>query len=326
MDNLGSILKRARQSRGMNQNDFADYLGISQPFLSRLETGKRKEVSHGVWKRITNRIPEIAIAEQTSITYDTRRSYERALLSYSEGEIDTAEELLEYISSMPLNLHEAVQLEIQLASRQWLAGIRRDKNVLIGENGAISLYTSILNQSITPSSLAYEIKFMLGACQEMLGNNSIAASTYRQVSKYFTNPYDVVRLSSRYGAVLTKIGEHSQARIQLENATQKAIYLDGPEPYSYAHEKKGIMLASEGKLSDAMNEILMARSEIKKNQFLRKIQSIVAEAYILILNKDWMASRAKLLAAKELARSYEYHHQVKRIDDFLNSIRIELDK
>lgn len=326
MDNLGSVLKRTRQSRGMTQNDFADYLGISQPYLSRLETGRRKEVSYGVWKKIANRIPEIEIAEQTSNSYDTRRAYERALLLYSEGEIDTAEVLLENISTTPLNLHEAVQLEIQLVSRQWLAGIRRDKNILVGENGAVSLYTSIINQSTIPSSLACEIKFMLGACQEMMGNNSIAASMYRQVSNYFTNPYDIVRLSSRYGAVLTKIGEHSQARIQLEKATQRSIYLDGSEPYSYAHEKKGIMLASEGNLSDAMKEILIARSEIKESQILRKIQSIVAEAHILILNKEWMASQKKLLTAKKLALSYEYHHQMKRIDNFLNLIRTEVDK
>ena len=316
MDNLGSVLKRTRQSRGMTQNDFADYLGISQPYLSRLETGRRKEVSYGVWKKIANRIPEIEIAEQTSNSYDTRRAYERALLLYSEGEIDTAEVLLENISTTPLNLHEAVQLEIQLVSRQWLAGIRRDKNILVGENGAVSI----------PSSLACEITFMLGACQEMMGNNSIAASMYRQVSNYFTNPYDIVRLSSRYGAVLTKIGEHSQARIQLEQSTQRSIYLDGSEPYSYANEKKGIMLASEGNLSDAMKEILIARSEIKESQILRKIQSIVAEAHILILNKEWMASQKKLLTAKKLALSYEYHHQMKRIDNFLNLIRTEVDK
>ena len=77
---------------------------------------------------------------------------------------------------------------------------------------------------------------------------------------------------------MTKIREYGQAEIYLRYAIERSVALDSGVQYSYAHEKRGILLAKQGNFEDARNEILKARTEIKSTHALRKVQSAIAEA------------------------------------------------
>lgn len=45
-DDLGRLVRRLRVDAGMNQRELAERLGISQRYISELESGKPKRIDH----------------------------------------------------------------------------------------------------------------------------------------------------------------------------------------------------------------------------------------------------------------------------------------
>lgn len=52
LESLGSVIKQGREDVGLSQRDLARKLGVSHPFISKLEAGKTKSVSLDLLDRI----------------------------------------------------------------------------------------------------------------------------------------------------------------------------------------------------------------------------------------------------------------------------------
>src|SRR5579859_3415893 len=140
---IGPILRRYRIEHGISQAEFAQTLGISQPYLSRLEREQRSAVSLNLWNKVSQIVgrPELYIVDEYADDLDEH--YERALISYGAGDHATAEALFELVgNSDPTKSLAAADLIAK--SKFWLASIRRDQGELEGRTGAEALYKQVL--------------------------------------------------------------------------------------------------------------------------------------------------------------------------------------
>lgn len=312
---LGSKLRRYRIESGITQVELGAILGLSQSFVSRLERGLRVEISSATMEKLKRHIPEIQSGPTGADQHE--ESYENALILLGQGDHDQAEGvLLDVISSLSGSLMSHDPRLLQKATLR-LAAIRRDRNNLRGPDGAIGLYRSVLG---SPGSqrLAIEAEFMLAACDEMRGMNEKAAKAYSVLGNEALDLRTETRLSSRRGALLTKMDELPEAIRILKTAQRLAFELPDAGPFSYASEKLGIALAKSGLFDAAWKEILGARSEISVAGGLREVQSIVAEAYLMFRSGETNNGLGLLQSARDLAFNGGFNHQIDRIDSMVN--------
>lgn len=313
MCRLATILKNARIKEGMTQLEFAAKLGISQSFLSRLESGRRRDVSRSTWDQLIRSIPELNNAMPTPWSYDLRLEYDQALMSYAEGDHDDAELRLNNVLRKQYSSEQRVEYEIQVAAMLRLGNIRRDRGNIYGPEGALPLYESLLCETSVPAELLMETQFMKAACYEMTNSHQMATTCYLRLFEEFSG-VDKVRCASRLGAIMTKVEEYEQARTFLQYATTRSTFLDSGVQYSYSHEKLGLLLARQGNLDSGRREILKARTEIRPTHSLRKVQSMVAEAQVFALDRSPEEALAILSKARQIALEYDFRHQIAYID------------
>lgn len=320
MNFMGELIKKARTDAGLTQAEYAAKIGISQPFLSRLESGQRRDVSRKTWEKLADAIPELYTTLVISQSYDLRAEYDQALMSYMEGDHDNAELRFRNITRQHFTPEQPVEYEIQVASTLRLGNLQRDRGKLTGPDEALALYESLLEKRSLPSKLLMEVEFMKAACHEMMINHHTAIEVYLRLFNEFGST-DKVRCASRLGAIMTKIREYGQAEIYLRYAIERSVALDSGVQYSYAHEKRGILLAKQGNFDDARNEILKARTEIKSTHALRKVQSAIAEAQVITLDTHPEEALKLLLKARKNAIRFEFQHQLTHIDRLIRSIK-----
>ena len=71
-ENLGTEVKNERIRRGMTQSEFASLIGISQSFLSRIESGARRNINLHTWELLSAQVPSLQsiLDENKSFTMD----------------------------------------------------------------------------------------------------------------------------------------------------------------------------------------------------------------------------------------------------------------
>lgn len=245
---------------------------------------------------------------------DTRAIYETAMELARNG-LERAAEIM-YLrvgSSVP---GDSIGEELRLRSLMWVAGVRRDRFHLDGTDGAMAMYDKMLREM--PPHLApmsSEIRFVQGACWEMLGRNLLAARTYAGVlaSAPSGDIAFVARLNTRIGAALTKEGELGAAMTHLRRSNQLVEMIPSSGVYSFTREKRAVLRAATGDLTGAMDDVLEARSYIPAGSTLRQVQSWVAEASVLLRAGEAAAASSRMDIAESLAAEHSYGHQLARI-------------
>lgn len=327
---IGSVLRRYRENLGISQAAFAEKLGISQPYLSRLEREQRSAVSLALWNKISMVVdrPELYIVDEAADDLD--ELYERALVAYGSGNQDTAEALLETIART--SDHGSIATDDLVAkSKFWLAGIRRDRNELDGEFGAEALYRQVLTayRGRYSQRRVLEVKFVMAACREMAEDHMSALSMYRNILHELEGS-DLSRLrtrvNGRIGALTTKLREYDIATQHLDVATSLAVHLDDAGPYSYYHEKRAILQTRLGNLDDAYDSLLSARTEIGEADYLRQVQSYCVEANILYSQGQVSAALKVLETARRLAERHNYRHQLTYIGTIISLFEVDQEK
>lgn len=315
---IGPVLRRYRESLGISQAVLADKLGISQPYLSRLEREQRSAVSLALWNKISAVVdrPELYIIDEAA--EDLEELYERALIAYGSGNHDTAEALLETIVRSDGTASQGAS-DLVAKGKFWLAGIKRDRNELDGEHGAESLYRQVLEAYRTRYSprRVLEVKFVIAACREMAQDHETALGLYSSILREVEQTgLDRLRtrVNGRIGALTTKLHQYDAATSHLDAATSLAVHLDDAGPYSYYHEKLAILKTHLGNLDAAYDSLLTARSEISDADYLRQVQSYCVEANVLYAQGQDTAVAKVLHRAKELAERHRFRHQLSYID------------
>jgi transcriptional regulator with XRE-family HTH domain len=327
---IGDILRQYRESRNISQAAFAAELGISQPYLSRLEREQRSAVSLSLWTKITAVVdrPELYIIDDHADDLD--ELYDRALISYGSGDHTTAEALFESVSRSDDTTSTAAA-DLVAKATFWLAGIRRDRNELHGESGAESLYRRVLASYRTRYSQRriLEVRFVMAACREMDKDYKHALQMYQSLLAELPDTADQkldrmrTRVNGRIGALTTKVNDLERAARHLVVATALSVHLEDSGPYSYYHEKMAILQTRQGQLDEAYGSMVSARREITEADHLRRVQSYCVEANILQAEGDTEGAITVLRNAKRLAQQKLYGHQLEYIDSLL--ITLESD-
>lgn len=271
----------------------------------------------------TSRRPRVALAlarEQNPIrgpvirSLDPRGDYEAALELARNG-LESAAEIgfLRVARSTP---GDAIGEELRLRSLMWVAGVRRDRFNLSGTEGAMAMYDAMLRE-MPPHllQLSSEIRFVQGACWEMLGRNLLAARTYAGVlaGAPTRDTALVARLNTRIGAALTKEGELEAAQLHLRRSNQLVELIPSSGVYSFTREKRAVLRASTGDLAGAMDDVMEARGYIPAASHLRQVQSWVAESSILLRAGEAGAASTRMDLAETVAAEHSYGHQLARI-------------
>lgn len=312
---VGVLLRDYRASAGLSQADLAAQIGISQPYLSRLETGSRQELSLNLWERLRAAIPALQEDIFGELSDRITEQYERALFALSSGRLDLAEDLFSSVMLSPTTDSPAI-LDIRRRSKFRVAGIRRDRDEVEGPLGAAALYSELLDELTTlrRTVLIRETHLMLGACKEMRGQNTTAVALYNQVLSDI-GPEDrstyAIRLRTRIGAAQTKSGQLSDAQSQLLLSTQQSVHLDDSVPYSYAYEKQALLKSRLNDYEGALQDIHRARAEIDTASPLRWVQSYTAETDVLVRSGQSDAALKQLGRAEQIAQKYAFNHQLR---------------
>jgi transcriptional regulator with XRE-family HTH domain len=310
---IGPLLRKHRSELGLSQAAFAEQLGISQSYLSRLEREQRSAVSLALWDKIravVNR-PELYVVDALADELD--EAYDRALISYGAGDYETAEVILESISQADESKSLATA-DLVAKARFWLASIRRDRNELQGESGAEALYRQVLTvyRSRYPGKRVLEVQFVLGACREMSKAHSEALGMYRSILfEAEERRLDRIgtRVTGRIGALCTKLGDITAAESHLTRAVELSIHLEDGGPYSYYREKLAILQTRKGQLDKAYESMAAARSEVGPPEHLRRVQSQCVEANIYLARGETDSALAVLRTALAIAKRNSYRHQ-----------------
>ena len=277
---IGHILKTYRTRLGISQAALAKQLGISQPYLSRLEREQRSAVSLSLWNKVSQLIdrPELYIIDD--LADDLDEIYDRALICYGGGDLETAEALFETVASGDPST-SAFAADLVAKAKFQLAGIRRDRNELSGEFGAEALYSDALRwyRARNSKRRITETLFVMGACREMSKDHRTALKIYQDLLDEAddTGTRIRVRLNGRIGALTTKLNQYDRANDCLDAAIRLAVHLDESAPYSYYREKLAILQTRQGRLDEAYSSLLAARREIQPTEHLRRVQSCCAE-------------------------------------------------
>lgn len=268
----------------LRQGEFAERLGISQPYLSRILTGKRRNVEIDIWNKVIETVPELVRYSFLAEELSQSDQYDRALLALGAGEFDSAEGILLPLA-MPRPDANPAMIDLRHKATFHLAGIRRDRFQLKGGEGAIHMYNEVWNfyRDIGVLPRAQETQFMLGVCNEMSNESQKAANAYEDLRNSIERPDSAisVRTNGRLGALMTKTGQFEYARRLLATATTRSVSLDDAAPYSFYHEKLAILHTRLKALDAAHKALRTARSEMNGSSKLRQIQSTCVEAGIL---------------------------------------------
>lgn len=321
---IGAILRRYRIERGISQAEFAQELGISQPYLSRLEREQRSAVSLALWNKVSQIVgrPELYLVDEYADDLDEQ--YERALISYGAGDHINAEALFELVGNSDATRSLAAA-DLVAKSKFWLASIRRDRGELEGETGAEALYRQVLGQYRDRYSAGRvaEVEFVIGACREMAGDYEEALSRYESILTRLSQVKPdrmCTRVNGRIGALTTKLGEYERAAHHLGLSTAMSVHLEDNGPYSYYHEKMAILHTRQGKLDEAYSSLISARQETTQGDALRKVQSLCVESNLLIAQGEVGAAIRTLQDAKLLAEQRDYRHQLAYIENLIQNL------
>lgn len=240
-----------------------------------------------------------------------RHTYEAAVAQADGGQQDAAE--VAFTAIMHLTPSDDVTEELRVRAGMWVAGLRRDRFELAGQQGAMSIYARLVQDVPTHLlSLVSEIRFMQGACWEMLGRNRLAARAYENVLARTppTSVSLVARLNTRIGAALTKDRELEAAWLHIRKSNQLVESLGSPVTYSYAREKRAVLWAAGGEFDHAMDDLMEARLYIGPDSSLRMVQSLIAESSVLLGAGENLAASAQLDVAESLATQHSFNHQL----------------
>jgi transcriptional regulator with XRE-family HTH domain len=325
---LGERLRDYRRANKVSQVDLAAALGVSQPYLSRIETGARPALRLAFLRRVSLvlAIPphDLGLEAEWLADSEAEELYERSLISIGANDFANAESILLRIASQSSDLLCSPYLRAK--AQQRLGHIRRDRNELEGVEGALNLYRSALDVFVAhgAGAAARETRFVMGACHEMRDNFADARRAYLDVKEMAINQASAqgeVRASIRLGVLRTKEGAPEDAVKDLDAARRKSLSLDDSFPYSFSSEKLAIATAKAGDTDKALDLVQAGRAEIPPADTLRLIQSHTAAADIAFEAGDSKLAILELSSARALAIESSYLHQLDSIAAIL--LRIE---
>lgn len=315
---VGAALKHYRTSRGMPQLELAAMLGVSQPYLSRLESGRRHGLSPSLWEKVSSLLGVDFLSLVNPRRDELSDQYERALLSLGGGDLATAEALFMGVANSlkPQYEESAAALDLYTRSVFRVAGIRRDRNEICGNDGALSIYAEVSDIYSRRGQLRrlQEVRFVVGAAHEMLREGGLALAAYTDLIREHDGGSETdfrmaTRLHTRAGALLTKMGDLVAAEKHLLQSVALAPILEDSGPYSLTHEKLGILEIRRGRLLEANDELELAGREVRSTEHLRVVQHGCARADLFGADGDTTRERLELERALVIARAQEYRHQ-----------------
>lgn len=318
-ENLGTEVKNERIRRGMTQSEFASLIGISQSFLSRIESGARRNINLHTWELLSAQVPSLqSILDESKSFTSVIDLYLQGKEAYSEGDADRALIYLEQAHS-GIGTVSFEGRYVSYLSALTVAGILRDQNILEGEMGAIHRYQQIEKDYDLTVEQLVQLHFLIAACNEMLGNIEIATEEYRRIQSVVQNRTDLVRVSSRLCAILTKQDLLAPAFHEIQTSIQIAPHLDDPAPYSFAYEKYAILQSKYGRHDVAIQSLKKARSEIRASHHLRKIQNRIAEISILLASGEDITQLASLCKTTlEKSEDMGFFHQANMLREMIH--------
>lgn len=292
----------------------AKRLGFDTSYVWRVMNGQRSGVSPGFLAATERLIHEpVTVVGAAASWRELDGVLERAIHAFHSGQLRNAEFMLTRVyETAGDGAHERY---LAARAKQWRAGILRDRNVIqrdrkTGEPGAVDLYTQVRDEwrVIDPESVV-ETRLMLGACQEMLRRNESALAEYCSLLDGADSDRLKARLSSRTGAIMTKMGKRGPARAHLDRAVRVSRHLDEAGPYSFAQEKLAIWLIRDGSLEEASAALEESARVIPRPSALRQIQSLLVQADLRSEQGEPSESMDLLREASRISAEVGYEHQ-----------------
>lgn len=318
---LGQAIKNYRRTQGVKQVRLAALVGISQPYLSAIENGKRTPTSISLLLKICEEIgvdpTTVGLEENLVDTQDIDFLYETGVSLMASGDQTSAELVFADIVNNPDHQKSlrATRSEFTFFRAKWrLANIMRDRQQLAGPSGASRAFDECLDFFATRGfhSFAMEAQLSRGACLEMTDNLPAARVAYETLSK-MTGGRNLVwaRAENRISVLDMKEHDLESAEQRSGEAEVVAVNGDSEATYSFIVEKRALILAKKGELDQARTKSLSAAAAILPGDSLRRVQNLQVQAEIAAAQHDVAEAERLLERAITLAKRKEFNHQLR---------------
>lgn len=329
---FGTLLNAYRRENHILQKDMASQLGITQPYLSKIETGERRvtrlELMFRLCEILDIQSPSISLPTGVNSS-DAEFTYDEALKALGRGDDSSAEILLAQLaihsdeSDQPADA--LLNLTDGLAARATfhLAAIRRDRFDLDGPDGALILYRDCEKAFKRDGAHSYlrELSIMVGACYEMKNRSQRAKRRYEQVlAKSGDDPGRRARAQNRIGVLETKSDALPSAENSIKAAYRTILDTDLERTFGFICEKYAIVKIRQGECDTAREWLAKSLTTIGPADHLRRVQALVVEADASIAERQFDDGERLLSRARRIANARGFAHQLRAIDLMARSL------